>query len=163
MIHVCSGAHTRLDQLADSVELRFGIDRADVGVLVEWITDTKHVDAVLELRDEHVGDRFLNQQSASGAADVALVEENSVDDAFNRLIDWRIIEDDVRGFTSKLQRQLLVASRQLPHDDFSHFSRAGKSNLRGSRMGYYRGSCLTGAADNVHHSRRQIRLQQQLR
>jgi len=48
-------------------------------------------------------DVFLNQQSAACAADMALVEEDSVDYAFNGLVNWSIVKDDVGGFAAKFQ------------------------------------------------------------
>ena len=41
----------------------------------------------LEPVEELVGDRLLHQQPRAGAADVALVEEDAVDDALDRLVD----------------------------------------------------------------------------
>src|SRR5438105_2106419 len=86
LIHFGASAYAGVDQFADPVELRLGIDRANIGVLVERIPHPQYIDAVLQLRDEHLGDRLLDKQSAAGAADMALIEEDAVYHPFNRLV-----------------------------------------------------------------------------
>ena len=68
--------------------------------------------STLEFVEELVGDALLNQQTGAGAADVTLVEEDAVDDALDRLIEWRIVEHDVRGFAAELQAEMLPGPRQ---------------------------------------------------
>ena len=57
---------------------------------------------------------LLHEQAAAGAADVPLVEEDAVDDALDRLVDGRVVEDDVRGLAAELERDLLVGAGDLP-------------------------------------------------
>ena len=50
-----------------------------------------------------------SNREAPGAADVTLVEEDAVDDALDRLVQRRVLEDDVGGLAAELQRE-----RQAP-------------------------------------------------
>ena len=152
--------HAALDQLANFFELHSRIDRTDVGILVERITNAQNVDAILQLRHEHLGDRLLHQQSTAGAADVSLIEEDSVDDTLDRLIHGRIVEDDVRCLAPELECQLLVGAGELAHDDLADFGRSGERDLSGGRMSDYRRSRLARSANQVHYSRRKFRLLQ---
>ena len=68
----------------------------------------------LEPLDDLVGDGLLHQQPGARAADVALVEEDAVDDALDRLVDRRVVEDDVRGLAAELQRELLAGAGDWP-------------------------------------------------
>ena len=99
-------------QLADARELRGGVDRADVGVLVERIAEAQRRHALLQRRDHLVGDRLLHEQPRAGAADVALVEEDAVDDALDGLVERRVVEDDVGGLAAELEGQPLAACRR---------------------------------------------------
>ena len=100
-----------VDQLANLIELHPGIDRADVGVLVERIADAQRRDAIAQLADHLWENAFLDEQARASATNVALVEINSGDDAFDRLIDRRIFENNVRGFAAELEREPLLRSR----------------------------------------------------
>ena len=61
-----------------------------------------------------LGDRLLDEQPRPGAADLALVEVDAVDDALDRLVERRVVEDDVRGLAAELQGQRLVGARRRP-------------------------------------------------
>ena len=49
---------------------------------------------------------FLHEQPRAGAADVALVEINSRDDAFDGLINRRVLEQNVRRLAAEFEREL---------------------------------------------------------
>src|SRR5207302_7118801 len=68
------------DELGDPVELLLRVDRADVGVLVERVADAECLEAALQLLDDGLVDRLLHEQPRAGAAHVALVEVDPVDD-----------------------------------------------------------------------------------
>src|SRR6476646_4545607 len=85
------------DEFLDLLELGGGVDRPDVGVLVERVADAQRCEAALELRDERLVDRLLDEEAGAGAADVALVEVDAVDDPLDRLVERGVVEDDVRG------------------------------------------------------------------
>ena len=100
-----------IDVAFDGLELFGGIDGTHVRVLVEWIADPKRLHAVGELVGDFIRDGFLDEESRSGAADVPLIEPDRRDDAFDRLIDGCICEDDVRAFSTQFQGELLAGSR----------------------------------------------------
>src|SRR5205823_3186185 len=83
-----------LHELLNLLQLRARVDCADVGVLVKRIADAQRADAVAQLADDRLDDRLLNEEPRSGAADMALIEVDAVDDAFDGLIERRVLEDD---------------------------------------------------------------------
>ena len=97
-------------ELADLGQLLGGVDRADVGVLVQRVADAQRGHPALEPLDHLVGDGLLHEQAGAGAADVALVEEDAVDDALDGLVDRGVVEDDVRGLAAELEGDLLVGA-----------------------------------------------------
>ena len=97
-------------ELPDLGELLGGVDRADVGVLVQRVADAQRGHPALEPLEHLVGDGLLHQQPRAGAADVALVEEDAVDDALDRLVDRGVVEDDVGGLAAELEGDLLVGA-----------------------------------------------------
>ena len=101
-------------ELADAIQLLARVDRADVGVLVERVAEAQRREPLLEPVDDLVVDVLLHQQARPGAADVALVEEDAVDDALDGLVDRRVVEDDVRGLAAELERDLLAGAGDRP-------------------------------------------------
>jgi hypothetical protein len=57
---------------------------------------------------ERLGDGLLHEQPAAGAAHLALVEEDAVDHALDRLVQRSIVEDDVCRLAAQLQGECLV-------------------------------------------------------
>ena len=53
---------------------------------------------------------LLDEQPRARAAHFALVEIDPVDDALDRLVERRVVEHDVRGLATELQRHGLVGS-----------------------------------------------------
>ena len=76
-----------------------------------------------------VGDRLLHQQPGAGAAHVALVEEDAVDDALDRLVDRGVVEDDVRGLAAQLQGDLLAVPATDLRDGAADLGGAGEGDL----------------------------------
>jgi hypothetical protein len=58
------------------------------------------------LRQDGFVNAFLHEQARAGAADVALVEEDAVDDSFDGLVDGGVVEDNVRGLAAQFQREI---------------------------------------------------------
>src|SRR5207253_3226434 len=67
-----------VDQLLDLRELRRGVDRAHVGVLVERVTDSERGKACLQLVEQRLVDALLNEEPAAGAAHLTLVEVDAI-------------------------------------------------------------------------------------
>ena len=90
----------------------------------------------LELADHDVVHALLDEQARAGAADVALVEVDAVDDALDGLIDRRVGEDDVRRLAAELEREALLRPGGGALDALADLGRAGEGDLvdvRGAR------------------------------
>ena len=134
------------------------VDRADVGVLVERIADPDRRQAVLQLLDQRLDDRLLGQQPRAGAADLALVEVDPVDDPFDRLVERRVVEDDVRGLAAELQGQALVGAGDALEDLPADLGRARERDLVDAGMGDERHPDLARPRDDVDDAGRQVGL-----
>ena len=122
-----------LDEFGDLLELGLRIDRADVRVLVERVADADRREPVLELVDERLGDRLLDEQARARAADLALVEVDAVDDALDRLVERRVIEDDVGGLAAELEREALVGPGHALGDEPADLGGAREGDLVDAR------------------------------
>ena len=99
-----------LHELFDFLELHLRVDRADVGVLVERIAEPQRRHAIAKLANDDVVHALFDEQARARAAHVTFVEINSFDDSFDGLIDGRVREDDVRGFSAELEREASSSS-----------------------------------------------------
>ena len=109
---------------------------APTSVFLSSGSPTRIVDeAVLELVDERLGDRLLDEQPRPGAAHLALVEVDAVDDALDRLVERRVVEDDVGGLAAELERQRLVGAGDATADLAADLGRAGERDLVDVRDG----------------------------
>ena len=72
--------------------------------------------ARLQLGDDLLDHGLLHEQPRAGAAHVALVEEDAVDDALDGLIERRVVEDDVGGLAAELQAEPLGRARDAALD-----------------------------------------------
>src|SRR3954471_2787280 len=147
----------RRDELFDLLELLARVDRADVGVLVERVADTERRQSPLQLLDQRLVDRFLHEQTGAGAANVALIEIDPVDDSLDRLVEGAVVEDDVRGLAAELERQLLLRAGQLALDPLADFGRPGEGDLVDLGLDE-RGARASVAGDDVDDTRRQLGL-----
>src|SRR6185436_3842744 len=146
------------DELADLLELRGRVDGADVGVLVEWVADAQRREAALELRDERLVDRLLDEKARAGTADVSLVEVDPVDDPLDRLVERSVVENDVRGLAAELERELLAGAGEAALDLLPHLGRAGERDLVDVLALDERGAGATVAGDDVDDAGWQLRL-----
>ncbi len=80
-------------------------DGADVDAFIKRVADAQPVHAGFEFGIETVGNAFLDQQARSSTADLALVEPDRIDEAFDGAVDIGIVEHDVGGFTAKFERE----------------------------------------------------------
>ena len=70
-----------------------------------------------------------------GAADLALVEVDPVDDALDGLVERRVVEDDVGGLAAELEGERLVGARDALGDQLADVRRAGERDLVHARVG----------------------------
>ena len=145
-----------LHQSADLFELRTRVDRADVGVFIQRIAHPQSPDAIPEFANDGRINSFLHKKTRAGAADMALIEINAGDDAFNGLIEGRVFENNVRGFAAQFERQLLGRAGGQLGDLFADFGRTGERQFINLRMLNECGPGLACAGDDVDHSRRQL-------
>src|SRR5579884_3833073 len=150
----------RGDELADLLQLGGGVDRAHVGVLVERVADAQGREAPLQLRDERLVDRLLDEEPRAGAADVALVEVDPVHDPLHGLVERGVVEDDVRGLAAELERQLLAAAGELALDRLPHLGRARERDLVDVLVLDDGRAGAAVAGDDVDHPGRQLGLAQ---
>src|SRR5439155_24655500 len=113
------------DQLANLFELLLRVDRAHVGVLVQWIADAQSRESALELLEYRLVDRFLHEEARPRAANVPLVEVDAVHDSFDGLVERGVVKDDVRGLAAELERELLPGSRELALNRLADVGGAG--------------------------------------
>src|SRR5439155_27285977 len=104
--------------------------------------------------------RLLDEEARARAADVALVEVDTVDDSFDRLIERGVVEDDVRRLAAKLERQLLVGSRELALDRLADLRRSAESDLVDAVRLVDRRARASVTGDDVDDSGRQLCLTQ---
>src|SRR5699024_10980330 len=114
----------RGDQRLDPLELLAGVDGTDVGVLDERVAEAQLLPALPELRLDLLGGALLHEQARAGAADVALVEEDPLDDALDGLVDRGVLEDDVGRLAAELEREPDVAAGQRGLDVLADRGRA---------------------------------------
>src|SRR5262245_30038317 len=93
---------------------------------------------------------------------MSLVEEDTVDDSFDGLIDRGIVEDDVGGFPAQFQREFLVRRRKCFLNELANFGRAGEGDFVKARMFDDRRASLAATRENVHDAGRKIRIRNDL-
>src|SRR6185312_3935903 len=76
-------AHALVHQPLDAVELNGSHDGADVNGFVERRADAQVLHARTNLSNESLRDALLHQQARTGAADLALIEPDAVDETFD--------------------------------------------------------------------------------
>ena len=149
------------DERLDPLELLGRVDRADVGVLVHRVAEAQTAHPLPQLRDHLVAHAFLDQQPRPRAAHVALVEEDSVDDPLDRLVERGVLEHDVRRLAAQLEGQARVRARQRGLDVPSHRGRPGERDLVDSIPAHpadERGAGGAVAGQDRHHARGKVRL-----
>ena len=78
---------------------------------------------------ELLGDRLLHEQPGARAADVALVEEDPVDDALDGLVERRVVVDDVGGLAAQLQGEPPAGAGEAALDLLADVGGAGERDL----------------------------------
>ncbi len=96
-----------LEVVVDAVQLRPAVHGAHVGVLVQRIAHAEAGEAVLKLLDHLRQDRLLHEEPGAGAANLALVEVDAADDAFDGLVEAGVLKDDVGGLAAQFEREFL--------------------------------------------------------
>ena len=116
--------------LHDAVELHLRDLRALEGVLRKWVANDVLLCPLLELLNELVVNGFLHVDTGTGAATLAVVEEDTEVNPGNGIINVRVLEDDIWRFATELERDLLqVGARGSLEDRAADDSRASEGDL----------------------------------
>ena len=113
----------------DGVELDGVDDGADVDGLVEGVADPEAVHPVFQFVVEAGGDAFLDEEAGAGAADLALVEPDGVDEAFDGAVEVGVVEDDVGGFAAEFEGEGLAGACGGLADALADGGGAGEGDL----------------------------------
>ncbi len=133
-------------------------DGAHVYRLVEGRAHPERFHAALELGDEWRGDALLHDQARAGAAHLALIEPDGIDDAFDGAIEIGIVEDDEGRLAAELEGERLAGTRRLVADEAAHFGRTGEGDLVDTFVRHQGGSGFAGTGDDIDDARRQAHL-----
>jgi hypothetical protein len=90
------------------LELARGDDRPDIDGFVERIADAKFGHARAHLVQQRSFDGLLDEEPRAGAAHLALVEPDRVDQTLYGAIQVGVVEDNEGRLAAKLQRQALA-------------------------------------------------------
>lgn len=96
-----------LDVTHNAIELGLGDLGSLEGVGVEWVTDLVLLGTGLEPLEEVVVDILLDENTATGAAALAVVEVNTKVDPGDGVFDISIVEDDVGALATQFEGNLL--------------------------------------------------------
>ena len=96
------------------------INRPNISVFIHWVAKPQAIHPSLKFSHELVMNGLLDQQSAPRAANMALVEEYAVYNTLDRLIDWRIVKDNVGRLASKFQGDLFSTACNLLGNQLSY-------------------------------------------
>src|SRR5262249_54464921 len=85
-----------IHQLLNAVELHAGYDRADVDGLVEWRSPAQRAHAGTNFSDPSLSNALLHEKKPTCAADLSLVEPDTIHQAFDRTVEIGVVEHDER-------------------------------------------------------------------
>ena len=145
-----------IDKALDAVELNASDDGADVDGFVEGLADAECVHAIANFGDERLGDAFLHQEAGSGAADLALVEPDAVDEAFDGGVEVGVFENDEGRFAAELEREFFVAGGGGFANGAADFGGAGEGDFVDVGVGDEGFASRAVAGDDVDDAGRQI-------
>src|SRR5208283_4865862 len=124
-----------IDEGADALKLHGSDDRTHVDVVVEGRTNAKGAHTAANLVDQDFGDALLHQKARAGAADLSLIEPDTIDQAFDGAVEVGVFENHERGFAAQFERQPLMALRSGSADGAADFGGSGA----GDYVDYARG------------------------
>ncbi|EER34470.1 aldehyde dehydrogenase [Candida tropicalis MYA-3404] len=99
-------------------------------VFFKWITNFKGFGSLLESSNNFVVNTRLNQETGTSTTDFTRVVEDRNNQVINSLIQVGIVENNVWGFTTQFQSNLLqVGFSSQFHNNLTSSSRTSESNL----------------------------------
>jgi hypothetical protein len=119
-----------LDVAHDAVELELGYLGTLKGLLAERVTDLEGLDVGLELLHELVVDGSLDVDAGTGAAALAVVEEEAKGGPANGVVEVGVVKDNVGRLATELEGDLLeVGAGGSLEDGPAGEGGAGESDL----------------------------------
>src|SRR5208282_3501072 len=144
-----------IDEGADALKLHGSDDRTHVDVLVEGRTNAKGAHTAANLVDQDFGDALLHQKARAGAADLSLIEPDTIDQAFDGAVEVGVFENHERGFAAQFERQPLMALRSGSADGAADFGGSGESDFIHAGVLHQSLAGGTVAGDYVDYARGQ--------
>ena len=141
----------------DPVKLKLGNLRTLEGIGMEGIADIVALCSLLEALEELVVDGFLDIDTGTGAAALAVVEEDTEVDPRDGVVNVGVLEDDVGRLAAELECDLLQVGRGSSLEDCAaDDGGAGEGDLVDVHVGGEGGtSDLTETGDDVDDTRRE--------
>src|SRR5262249_1674294 len=130
----------RLDVAGDTLELHFGDERTHVGL---WVEPRANLDLLCFGRhafDDLVEDVLVRIEPRSGAAALAVIEEDRAGGAGNCRADVRVAKNDRGRLAAEFERYLLQIAGRGFDDELADFGRSGERNLVDIVVGRERGA-----------------------
>ena len=75
------------------------------------------------------GDRFLDQQPASGAAHLPLIEPDGIDQTFDSTVEISVLEDDEGTLATQFESESFPSTGGCLANDPADLGRAGERDL----------------------------------
>jgi ParB family chromosome partitioning protein len=122
------------------------------------VADAELVDAALELGQQLVVNRLLDEQTRAGTAHLALVEEDGVDEALAGGVEVGVVEDDHGRLAAELEAELLAGAGDAAAQHAADRRRAGERHLVDVGVVGEVGADGARARDDVEDARRQAGL-----
>src|SRR5579875_725367 len=143
------------DIVEDLAVLRRGRHRPDLRIGIGGIAHFGGPGKAHEPVDELIVDAFLHEQARAGDAGLPGRGEDAGDRALDRIVENRIVEDDVRRLAAQFEGDALQPPGRAFIDPLPGHLAAGKGDLGDLRMGDERLADLgPEAGDDVDDTRR---------
>ena len=127
---LCAFLAAGIDVAHDLVELGLIDLRTLLRLGIEGIADGAIAGAGSALCDEFVVDLFFHEDSRSGAAALAVIEEEAEVRAFHGFVNVHVGEDDVGALAAEFQRDALeIGFRGGFHDEMADFGGTGEGHF----------------------------------
>src|SRR5215470_8972052 len=148
-------SHSLINQAANTIQLHWRDNRANVDGFVERWPGAQRAHAVAYFGNQWFSNAFLHQQAGSRAANLSLVEPDAIHQTLDCAVEIGILKNNKRRLPAQFERELLVSGSGCSAYGSSNFRRTRKRNL--VDVGVLDQSFARGAVsgDDIYNSRRQ--------
>src|SRR3984885_745641 len=147
----CAFGNSQIYEATNSFELHGSDDGANVDRFVQGRTDAQRAHAAANFFQEPFRDAFLHQQTRTGAANLALIEPDSIDQSFHRTVEISVLKDNKRRFAAKFEREPFLTPGSRTANRAPHFGGSRECNFVDAGMLYQRLAGGAIAGDDVDH------------